>query len=421
MVPLSVRRIQVDVHSGGADYWLSGYSKEDLRREQIDDGDLSVIIGWLESKKDLTQFELGWQSPAVRHYWQLHHQLFCADGLLFYKWVDLLAPRNLLVVPTFLQEEVLLLNHDVKDSGHVGQVNTFLRVKGAFYWFGMRSDVHNYAKTCAKCNTNKKPSRQRRAEMGQYHAGAPMDHVMIDIWVRCLKLPRGNTVILMLVDQFTKWVECYPLTDQSAELLVKAIVDDFFSRFGLCLELHTDHGKKFISNLFTVLRELLQITKTHTTGYRPCSNGQIECMTRTVLQMIRCLRDKNISDWDLYLPHISSAIRSTVNRSSGFAPNKLMLGREVHKPVHVLFCVDQANCCSRTMAEYVVFLEKPWRKYMSWHGKIFVQVYFITNETMNSICIRFPTMRVTWCTSSTPLISWEWVLNYSRFIGVCSL
>ena len=362
VVPLSVRRIQVDVPSGGADYWLSGYSKGDLRREQIDDGDLSVIIGWLESKKDPTQFELGLQSPAVRHYWQLHHQLFFVDGVLFYKWVDFLDPRNLLVVPTSLQEEVLQLNHDVKDSGHVGQVNTFLRVKGAFYWFRMRSDVYNYVKTCAKCNTNKKPSRRRRSEMGQYHAGAPMDRVMIDMLGPLSKTPRGNTVILMLVDQFTKWVECYPLPDQSAELVAKTIVDEFFSRFGLCLELHTDQGKNFMSNLFTVLCELLQIIKTRTTGYRPCSNGQIERMNRTVLQMIRCLRDKNIRDWDLYLPHISSAIRSTVNRSSGFTPNKLMLGREVYKPVHVLFGIDQANRCSRTPAEYVVFLEKTMKE-----------------------------------------------------------
>ena len=35
VVPLSVRRIQVDVPSGGADYWLSGYSKGDLSLKKI--------------------------------------------------------------------------------------------------------------------------------------------------------------------------------------------------------------------------------------------------------------------------------------------------------------------------------------------------------------------------------------------------
>ena len=174
--------------------------------------------------------------------------------------------KNVFVAQYSMQEEVLELNHDVKDAGHVGQLNTYLQIKGAFYWFRMRSDVYNYVRTCARCNTNKKSSRRRRAGLGQYHAGAPMDRVMIDILGPLTKTPRGNTVILMLVDQFTKWVECYPLPDQSAELVAETIVREFFSRFGLCLELHTDQGKNFMSNLFTVLCEMLQITKTRTTG-----------------------------------------------------------------------------------------------------------------------------------------------------------
>ena len=57
----------------------------------------------------------------------------------------------------------------------------------------MRSDVYNYVKTCVKYNTNKKPSRQRRAEKGQYHAGALMDRVMIDIFGPLSKTPSSNS------------------------------------------------------------------------------------------------------------------------------------------------------------------------------------------------------------------------------------
>ena len=34
------------------------------------------------------------------------------------------------------------------------------------------------------------------------------------------------------------------------------------------------------------------------------------------------------------------------------------------------------------------FWKRPWRKYMSCHGKIFMQVCFITNKIMISVCIR---------------------------------
>ena len=162
----------------------------------------------------------------------------------------------------------------------------------------------------------------------------------------------------MLIDQFTKWIQCFPLPGQLAELVAKIIVYDFFTRMGTPLEIHSDKGSNFVSNPFSTLSVLLQITKTCTTNYRPCSNGQIEHMNRQVLQMFVFLRDKNIRDWDSYLPHIAGAIRATVSRSTGFTPNKSMLGREVNKSADLLFGTDKANRVSKTPPEYVVHSEK---------------------------------------------------------------
>ena len=81
-------------------------------------------------------------------------------------------------------------------------------------------------------------------------------------------------------------------------------------------------------------------------------------MNRQVLQMIRCLRDKNIRDWDSYLPNVAGAIRATVGRSTSFTPNKLVLGRRVDKSADLLFGTDKASHVSKTPPEYVVHLEK---------------------------------------------------------------
>lgn len=365
VVPLSVKIFDVrqlsvvqQMPSDGPNYWLIGHSTGDLRREQLDDSELGIIIHWLESDIVPSQGELMLKSPAIRHYWLMRDQLIFKEGVLFYRWEDILEARFLLVVPVEIQEEVMSINHDTRDSGHLGQINTYRRVKTSFYWFRMRSAIYNFVRTCSKCNMNKKPSRKPRAGMGVYHAGAPMDRLHIDVLGPLTKTSHGNTVILMLIDQFTKWVECYPLPDQSAEMVAKTIVDEFFSRFGTPLEIHTDQGSNFVSNLFTTLCALLQITKTRTTGYRPCSNGQVERMNRQLLQMIRCLRDKDIKDWDVYLPQIAGAMRATVNRSTGFTANKLMLGREVNKSSDVLFGIDHANRISLSPPEYIVKLEK---------------------------------------------------------------
>jgi transposase InsO family protein len=90
----------------------------------------------------------------------------------------------------------------------------------------------------------------------------------------------------MIVDQFTKWLECFPIANQTAEVVSKVVVDNVFSRLGCPIELHTDQGENMDGNLVRQLCGLLQIAKTITTPYHPSSNGQVERYNRTILQLV---------------------------------------------------------------------------------------------------------------------------------------
>ena len=91
------------------------------------------------------------------------------------------------------------MNHDIRDSGHLGQLNTC--VKKSIYWYRLQHFVYNYVSTCAKCKTSKTPNRKRRAGLGQYHArGVPMDRVVIEVLSLSSRTPHGNFIILMLID-----------------------------------------------------------------------------------------------------------------------------------------------------------------------------------------------------------------------------
>ena len=52
-----------------------------------------------------------------------------------------------------------------------------------------------------------------------------------------LPTPRGNRYILVIVDQFTKWVEAYPMIDQQGETVAKLVVGEFTARFGCPIEI----------------------------------------------------------------------------------------------------------------------------------------------------------------------------------------
>jgi hypothetical protein len=47
----------------------------------------------------------------------------------------------------------------------------------------------------------------------------------------------------MIIDQFSKWLECFPLPNQCAETVAKSLVDGFISKFGCPSEIHSDQGK----------------------------------------------------------------------------------------------------------------------------------------------------------------------------------
>jgi hypothetical protein len=56
--------------------------------------------------------------------------------------------------------------------------------------------------------------------------------------------PRGNTNILVMVDQFTKWCEIVPLPSQTAKTTAKAAVNEFFARLRYSSQSRCDSATK---------------------------------------------------------------------------------------------------------------------------------------------------------------------------------
>ena len=139
-----------------------------------------------------------------------------------------------------------------------------------------------------------------------------------------------------MVDQFTKWVELLALAVQNAELTAKVFLKHFIVTFRCPLEVHTNKGRNFTSDLFQAFCRLMEITKTRTTPYHPASNGQCEVFNRSILQMVRSYVSRSIKDWDEHLPLISVALLFMETKSAGFSANQLMLGREVIQPIDLI-------------------------------------------------------------------------------------
>ena len=184
-----------------------------------------------------------------------------SDGVLRYRWADEITPRLLLVVPASLREELLGPAMTLR-----WQAIRVLTGPSLSCWSSLSGLACGMIARCTSSPPQhvagrRNPNIMPKASLGRFHAGAPAERVHLDILGPFNKSSVGNVYILMLVCQFFKWIKAYPIPDQTTEQIASTIVKNFISRFGCPVQIHTDQGRNFDSDVFQAVYRLLEITK----------------------------------------------------------------------------------------------------------------------------------------------------------------
>ena len=107
--------------------------------------------------------------------------------------------------------------------------------------------------------------------------------------VDVLQLPlteSGNRYVVVFVDYLTKWVKAFAVPDQTAETIAGLLVNKIFCRHGAPEHLLSDRGQNFLSELVTEVCSVLKIKKVNTSGYHPQTDGLVEKMSSTIINML---------------------------------------------------------------------------------------------------------------------------------------
>ena len=102
------------------------------------------------------------------------------------------------------------------------------------------------------------------------------------------------------------------------------------------MQIHSDQGRSFESDVFREMCRLLGIEKTRTTPYRPQSDGLVERANRTIENMLASFVSQNQKDWDEHLPLLMLAYRSAQHETTGVSPCEMMFGRHVSLPADLV-------------------------------------------------------------------------------------
>ncbi|KAK2882762.1 hypothetical protein Q8A73_021695 [Channa argus] len=138
------------------------------------------------------------------------------------------CPEGCLFVPNQLRSAVLEWSHSSRLLCHPGISRTLFVMRQRFWWPSMARDVREFVSACPVCAQTKTSCRP---PFGLLHRlpipRHPWSHISVD-FVTSLPPSQGNTVILTVVDRFSKMAHFIPLpalptAKETAEVLVRNI------------------------------------------------------------------------------------------------------------------------------------------------------------------------------------------------------
>ena len=138
-------------------------------------------------------------------------------------------------------------------------------------------------------------------------------------------------------------------------MVAHKLVDEFFFRFSVPEQLHSDQGRQFESTIIKEVSRLLQINKTRTTPYHPQSDGLVERFNRTLLSMLATTIADHPWDWEDNLRQLCYAYNTSVHYSTGYIPFFIMFGRQARLPVDLAFQLPQRQPLYHT--QYAIHLQ----------------------------------------------------------------
>jgi len=157
---------------------------------------------------------------------------------------DLIFYNNLIYIPDQLRLD------EKPAAGHLGVKRTLELISRNFWWPKMEDDVKNFVKSCETCMRNKK-SRYSKFGLLQPLDVPERPWKSIEIDFLCgLPPSKGNTVIMVVVDRFSKMIHLIPFKDIPNSIqTAKAFINNIYKLHGLPYDIITDRGSQFTSEL----------------------------------------------------------------------------------------------------------------------------------------------------------------------------
>ncbi|KAI7790520.1 Pol polyprotein [Triplophysa rosa] len=232
-----------------------------------------------------------------------------------------------LFVPVSLRSEVLQWCHSSRLVGHPGIKGILASVSQRFWWPSASNDVRQFVLACPVCAQSKTARHPPAGLLRPLPTPSrPWSHIALD-FVTGLPLSSGHTVILTVVDRFSKAAHFIPPPKlPSTREMSQLMVDHVFRLHGIPVDVVSDRGPQFISRFWKEFCRQIGASASLSSGYHPQTNGQCERANQELGRRLRCLTSSNPGSWSQQLSWVEYAHNSLPVSATGMSPFECSLG-----------------------------------------------------------------------------------------------
>ncbi|XP_061707861.1 uncharacterized protein K02A2.6-like [Cydia pomonella] len=232
------------------------------------------------------------------------------------------------IIPKMLRYKLLQELH----KSHLGIVKTKSNARSRMWWPAIDHDIEQLIGACTVCSALRAaPARAPPASWSQ--PPGPWHRIHIDYMLV------AQRTYLIVVDAFSKWVECIGMTcGTTTKHLIKEL-SLLFTRFGLPDTIVSDNDTKIASQEFNQFCKMMGVNYVTSPIYHPISNGIAECAVRNCKKMIKSIIEQEsqcISQLNCKLQSYLFEYRTTVHCTTKETPAKLMFGRELRSRLDLI-------------------------------------------------------------------------------------
>jgi transposase InsO family protein len=241
------------------------------------------------------------------------------DGILY----RLHREKKLFVMLKSMRKSLVVTAHDL--SGHPAVDRTVANILQDFWFPGVRRYVKQHIRACFECLLTRVPRGKRPGLLHPIPLGKrPFDTVHVDHVGPFITAPGGLRYILVMVDNFTKFVVLQAVSSTKAEPLIECL-KRFVDMYGLPGHLITDRGTCYTSGAFEQFCTDQGIKLIRTSSRHPQANGQVERTHSVVMASLMTVGNEP-NQWAESLPEVQRLLNNSETKVTSKTPFEMLHG-----------------------------------------------------------------------------------------------